>query len=79
VLDLTPPAKHYEPSLRPMPERLRAPTYCDDFVVRRVSSCGVLRFKGKVYNVSKLFADQPVGPGLRTPCTDSVIEEGLDL
>ncbi len=61
ALGLTPPARHYEPSLRPMPERLRAPAYGDDFDVRRVNTSGVLKFKGKQLTVSTLFTDQPLG------------------
>jgi len=38
------PARHYEPSLRVMPVRLKEPEYGDDFMVRRVVDSG--RFLG---------------------------------
>jgi putative transposase len=46
ALGLTPPAAHYEPSPRTMPDRPREPEYGDDFIVRRVSASGHFNWKG---------------------------------
>lgn len=61
ALGLTPPASHYEPSLRPMPERLRTPEYSDEVEVRRSNFNGTLAFKGGRLNFGRLFAHQPIG------------------
>jgi len=61
ALGQTPPAAHYEPSLRVLPDRPRAPEYGGDFVVRQVNSNGRLSWKGTMLRVTKLLAEQPVG------------------
>jgi putative transposase len=61
ALGQTPPAAHYEPSLRPMPDRLREPEYGEALVMRRIDQSGRLQWKGHVLLVSRLLSGQPVG------------------
>lgn len=61
ALGQTPPAKHYEPSLRPMPERPRSPEYADDFTVRWVNESGMISWKGTSLYLAQLLGRQPVG------------------
>jgi transposase InsO family protein len=61
ALGQTPPAAHYEPSLRPMPDRPRAPEYRQDFVVRRVRPNGCVSWRGVDLLVNRLLAGQPIG------------------
>jgi hypothetical protein len=60
ALSQTPPARHYEPSLRPMPEP-RAPQYDSDMAVRWVRHGGGISFKGTSLYVANTLAHQPVG------------------
>lgn len=60
ALSQTPPARHYDPSPRPMPEAPRAPRYDSDVTVRWVHDNGTISFKGTVLSVGKLLSDQPV-------------------
>jgi putative transposase len=59
ALGQTPPARHYEPSLRAMPEP-RAPDY-PDMMVRWVSSGGEICVKGSSLYVGSVLGKQPVG------------------
>lgn len=61
ALGQTPPASHYEPSLRPMPDRPRSPEYGEGFVVRRLGNSGFLKWHGAELRVAKLLAREPVG------------------
>jgi putative transposase len=61
ALGQTPPAVHYEPSLRTMPDRPRAPEYGDGIVVRRLGNSGFFSWSGTMLRVGKLLASQPVG------------------
>jgi transposase InsO family protein len=61
ALGQTPPAKHYEPSSRPMPNRATPPAYSADHDVRWISPSGVMRWKGDTLRVTTLLAKQPVG------------------
>jgi len=61
ALGQTPPAAHYEPSLRPMPDRPRPPEYGADFAVRRVSTNGHFSWLSASLPLGKLLASQPVG------------------
>ena len=56
----TPPARHYEPSLRPLPEP-RAPRYDPDMTVRWVNAYGTLSFRGTRLQAGMVLARQPVG------------------
>lgn len=60
ALGQTPPARHYEPSLRPMPEP-RSPEYDPDIAVRWVGSSGNTAIKGCRLYVGCVLAGQPVG------------------
>jgi putative transposase len=61
ALGLTPPARHYAPSPRTMPEVPRDPEYAEGFDVRRVSSFGVVSWCGLHLYLSRLLDGQPVG------------------
>jgi transposase InsO family protein len=61
ALAQTPPAAHYEPSLRPMPDRPRPPEYGADFAVRRVTVNGHFSWQGTSLPMGKLLAMQPLG------------------
>ena len=60
ALGQTPPARHYEPSLRPMPEP-RPPQYDPDVMVRWVATGGTICVKGFVLYVGTVLGKQPVG------------------
>lgn len=61
ALSMTPPAAHYEPSLRPMPDRPRAPEYGDERIVRQVAPNGYIKWKGASLRLTHLLGGQPVG------------------
>ncbi len=61
ALGQTPPAAHYEPSLRPMPAQPSAPQYGEDFLVRQTKSNGCISWKGYELKLTRLLAGQPVG------------------
>ena len=60
ALGQTPPAKHYEPSLKTMPNA-RAPEYDEDVSVRWVKANGVISWQGTSLYLTELLARQPVG------------------
>jgi transposase InsO family protein len=61
ALSMTPPAAHYEPSLRPMPDQPRAPQYGNELLVRQVNVYGHISWKGDSLKLTALLAGQPVG------------------
>lgn len=61
ALDDDVPASRYRPSDRPMPERIEEPTYPGHFEVRKVNSCGTIRFKNKPVFLSHALAGEHVG------------------
>jgi putative transposase len=61
ALGQTPPAAHFEPSTRSMPERPREPEYGDELEVRRVNSAGHFGWRGTVLLAGAPLANQPVG------------------
>jgi putative transposase len=61
ALSQTPPARHYEPSRRAMPDRPCAPQYDPDMMVRWVGPNGMVSFKGSILSVGALLANQPLG------------------
>ena len=61
ALGLTPPARHYEPSRRPYPRELVAPSYSDEHQVRWVKTNGTLSWRNHRVAVAQLLAKQPVG------------------
>jgi len=61
ALEQTPPARHYEPSLRAMPDRPRPPEYDSQFHTRRVRTDGFFCWQGSMLRVGSLLASQPVG------------------
>jgi putative transposase len=56
ALGQTPPASHYEPSLRSMPDKPREPDYGEGFLVRRIAPNGRLQFNGHSIAVSPVLA-----------------------
>ena len=60
ALGQTPPARHYQPSLRPFPSELLTPEYVD-MPVRWVNGPGRMSWRGHSLFVTKLLAGQPVG------------------
>jgi transposase InsO family protein len=61
ALGQTPPARHYEPSLRPMPDKPRCPEYAAGFEVRRTNNSGGVSWKGEMINLGRLLSAQAVG------------------
>ncbi len=61
ALGMTPPASHYEPSLRAMPSAPKAPEYAPELHVRNVAPNGHFSWKGTHLRLGKLLASQPVG------------------
>jgi len=60
ALTNTVPASHYQPSPRPFPEVLPAPTYGPDDVVRTVTVHGSISWQGRRAFVSRGLVGQPV-------------------
>jgi putative transposase len=52
ALDQTPPARHYQPSPRPLPDRLVEPDYPNAADIRRVRSNGEIKWAGHLLFVS---------------------------
>jgi putative transposase len=61
ALGMTPPAAHYEPSSRAMPERPHEPEYADDVEVRRVDRNGQFNWRGERLLAGAPLTNQPIG------------------
>jgi putative transposase len=61
ALGQTPPAQHYQPSLRSYPARLADPVYPDDYESRRVRHNGELRWQGELVFLSEALCGEVVG------------------
>jgi transposase InsO family protein len=61
ALGQTPPALHWQPSSRRLPERLDEPWYDADHQVRMVRSDGTIKWHGEHLFVSETLAGEPVG------------------
>jgi putative transposase len=61
ALGQTPPARHYEPSMRPMPDRPRPPEYGDGFEVRWADPYGRISWRGTSLTLTPVLGGQPVG------------------
>jgi len=61
ALSQVPPARHYAPSSRAMPDAPRPPDYDPDMAVRWVGEKGMMSFKGTPLYVGELLAGQPLG------------------
>lgn len=61
ALGQTPPADRWQPSLRPLPERLEDPWYDPDHQVRRVRTSGEIKWRGEHLFVSQALAGEIVG------------------
>ena len=57
----TPPAQHYEPSLRVMPGVLPELVYGDDHAVRWVNEGGMVSWKARTLYAGHVLAKQPLG------------------
>ena len=55
------PVRHYQPSLREYPARLRSPEYPPEVQVRRVRSNGEIKWQGEKIYLSEALAGEPVG------------------
>jgi len=60
-LNQQPPKEYYTKSRRPYVEKPSKPDYDLDFTVRQVRNNGEIRFKGRMYFLTNLLDDQPVG------------------
>lgn len=61
ALDQTPPAAHFTPSPRPMPEKLEDPWYDADHQVRRVRSSGEIKWRDERVFIGEALVGQLVG------------------
>ena len=61
ALGQEPPAWHWQPSLRPFPERIEEPWYDADHAVRRVRPSGEIRWGGDFVFISESLVGEPVG------------------
>lgn len=61
ALGQRPPASVYVPSPRPMPSRLSEPVYPDTMEIRRVRSCGEIKWQGERVFLSEVLAGETVG------------------
>ena len=57
----SPPAQVYVPSMVAYPSNLRSPEYGNDFVVRRIDTCGNMEWAGKNVYFSLLLSQEPIG------------------
>jgi transposase InsO family protein len=60
ALGQTPPARHYQPSPRPLPKRLPEPDYPQEADVRRVRSNGEIKWGGQLIFVSTALVGERV-------------------
>ena len=62
ALNQSPPAMHYQPSPRGLPNRLTSPEYPDRMQVRKLDRDGRIRWKGSTHlAVSSVLGNEPVG------------------
>jgi putative transposase len=61
ALGQTPPARHYGPSYRVMPDQLRCPEYAADIEVRRANNSGGVSWRNELLHLGRLLSRQPVG------------------
>jgi putative transposase len=61
ALDQQPPASHYARSLRPYPDRTEEPWYDADHAVRRVRTCGAIKWGGDFIFISEVLIGELVG------------------
>ena len=61
ALDQTPPASHWQPSVRTMPSCPDEPWYDADHQVRRVRSDGTIKWRGEFAFIGEALAGEPVG------------------
>lgn len=61
ALGQQPPIKCYKKSIQPYVRKIQPPHYDLDYTVRKVKHSGEIKFKGKIYHLSKLIAKQPIG------------------
>lgn len=72
ALGLAVPASRYRVSERSFPETLPPIAYASDVLVRRASTCGVIKFQSRVVRVNRAFAGEPLG--VRGTLTSGVYE-----
>lgn len=60
ALGQTPPAQHYRPSPRSLPDRLAEPDYADEAAVRSVRSNGTIKWRGNFLFISEALVGERV-------------------
>ena len=60
ALNQTPPAKHYRPSPRALPDQLAEPEYPDEAAVRSVRSNGTIKWRGNFLFISEALVGERV-------------------
>jgi len=60
-LGQVPPARVWQPSVRPYPERIAEPWYPADHQVRRVRTDGTIRWRGGGLYISEVLSGEPIG------------------
>lgn len=71
-LDLDVPADHYQPSARPLPEKIPPVEYPEEYTVRKVSASAHISYKARKIRVGRAFIGQLVG--IRATTTDGVFD-----
>jgi transposase InsO family protein len=61
ALDLDPPAAHYQPSSRPLPDELPPLTFPPGAIIRKVTLIGDISFRNRLLHVGVAFQKLPVG------------------
>lgn len=61
ALGQTPPARHYQPSLRPYPTRLDDPAYPASHQLRRVRTNGEVKWQGELVFISQALCGEVIG------------------
>ncbi len=61
ALGQQPPARCYQPSVRPYPKRLHSPEYDSAMTVRRVRTNGEMKWQGQLVYLSEALCGEPVG------------------
>ncbi len=61
ALGQQPPARHYQPSVRPYPRRVDSPEYETGMTVRRVRTNGEIKWQGQRVYLSEALCGEPVG------------------
>jgi transposase InsO family protein len=61
ALEMKTPGEFYQASCRRYPSRIRSPEYGSGVIVRRVSSCGRMKWDGGRIFITKTLSEEPIG------------------